>query len=115
MTITDEQFAELVSKMDTFSKQLESLTPKEQPDPADKIDTRDTSLAKGKAYFLTFLKDTLPKEKLDTLTFDELVLAAELKHSNLMTGFNPPPPITKTDTEKDDRPYYLIPTVEEAH
>lgn len=111
MPTIEEQIAGLRTEMDTFSAALESLTPKEDTNSTDKIDARDTSLAKGKAYFLTILKGALPKDKLDALTFDELVLAAELK-SDLHPGFNSPPPITTEKADTDDRPEWEKATVE---
>lgn len=113
MPVSDEQFAELVSKMDTLSKTVDKLTqekPPEETDSTDKTDTRDLSLKKGVDYFRNILKDALPKEKLDTLSFDELVLVAEIKQND--SHFNPPPPIEKKDTDKKDtRPEWLIPKV----
>jgi len=109
MPITDEQFAELVSKMDTLSKEIETIKKPPETPTADKTDTRDASLEKGKSYFRTILKDALPKEKLDALSFDELVLVAELKQND--SHFNPPPQINKTDTKVETRPDFLIPKV----
>ena len=111
---TDEEWAGLVSKLDALSYDVESLKPKEDPDPTPKTDARDTSIAKGKAFFITYLDKVLPKEKLDTLSFDELVLAAELKSVIKPSNLNPAPPISKTDAKTDNRPEWLIPTVESA-
>ena len=100
---TDDDFQALVAKVDALAAALEPpTTPKE--------DARDVSLAKGTSFFKTYLEKVLPKEKLDTLTFDELVLAAELKAQIQPPKLNPAPPIDKTDAA-DPRPAWLIPEV----
>lgn len=101
---SDADFVALAEKVDALIK---ALTPPETP----KEDARDHSLAKGVSFFKTYLEKVLPKEKLDTLTFDELVLAAELKAQIQPPQLNPAPPINKTDAKIDPRPKWLIPEV----
>ena len=110
---TDAEWAELTAKLDSLTKELEALKTPPAADSTPKLDARDTSLAKGKAFFLTYLDKTLPREKLDTLSFDELVLASELKSQISPVKLNPAPPIDKTDAgTTDSRPAYLRATVE---
>jgi len=80
---SDADFVALTEKVDALIK---ALTPPETP----KEDARDKSLAKGINFFKTYLANALPKEKLDALTFDELVLAAELK-GHTPPALNPAP------------------------
>lgn len=104
---TDEEWAGLVAKLDSL---IESIKPKTDTETAPP-DARDKSLSKGISFFKTYLAKTLPKEKLDTLEFDELVLAAEMK--SVITpavNLNPAPPIKKTDS-KTDQPDFLRATV----
>jgi hypothetical protein len=107
--IKDEEFAALVAKLDAALVQIEALTPKE--DTTAKEDARDLSIKKGVNFLKTFLDGVLPKEKLDSFNFDELVLAAELKSQIKPSKINPAPTIGKEDTKNDGRPSYLKATV----
>ena len=100
---TDDDFRALADKVDAL---ITSLTPPETP----KTDARDMSLAKGTAFFKTYLEKVLPQEKLDTLTFDELVLAAELKSQIQPPNLNPAPPVEKQDA-KSSIPEWMRPEV----
>ena len=104
MPITDEEFAALVKKVDSLS------TP--PVDPIPKEDARDILLNRGAEFLRDYLKDNLPKEKLDSYSFNDLLVAAELKSHFKPSVLNPAPPITKTDAKPDSRPSWLIPTIE---
>ena len=105
----EDLIGDLAAKLDAVLARVAALEP---PLETPKTDARDTSLAKGAAFFKTYLDKVLPTEKLDTLTFDELVLAAELKSQIQPSHLNPAPPLTpKPDATSDPRPDYLRPTV----
>ncbi|MCK5344917.1 MAG: hypothetical protein KAR20_16010 [Candidatus Heimdallarchaeota archaeon] len=119
MPLTEKQLAALIEKLDTvdkltekidtLTKQVEDLKPEEET--VEKTDARDTSIEKGSVYLRKNLEKVLSKEKLDTMNFDELLVAAEMRDTIKPPTFNPAPPISpKTDTEK--RPGFLIPTVD---
>ena len=109
---TDEEFTELVSKFDTLAEQYAKLKPKEDADSTPKEDARDISIKRGTAFLKGYLEKDLPKEKLDTYTFNDLLVAAELKTSmKPPKTLNPAPPIDKEDAVKDSRPEWLRPTV----
>lgn len=118
MPLTEKQLEALIEKLDTVDKltekidtltqQVEDLKPEEES--TEKTDTRDISIEKGSVYLRKNLEKVLSKEKLDTMNFDELLVAAEMRDTIKPPTFNPAPPIvSKKDTEA--RPSYLIPEV----
>jgi len=104
--MTDITIEEVSAKLDTL---LVQLTPKETP----KVDARDTSLTKGALFLRKHLEGVLPKEKLDALSFDDLLLVAEMKTEIKQPTLNPAP-TSKPDAKIDPRPAWLIPTIEGA-
>lgn len=102
----------ILEKLDAMEQRLESLEhPPEEESIEEKTDARDLSLEKGKSFFKSYLKDALPKEKLDAYTFEELLVAAELKSTFSNSTVNPAPPLTKTDHKEDPRPSWMRPVV----
>jgi len=95
---------ELMELINSLTAKVDALTPKE--DVEDVPDPRDESLEKGVSYFVKKLDGVLPKEKLDTLSFNELLLVAEMKGIVKKDSHdNPAPPldsITKKDVKLDD-------------
>jgi len=108
---TDEEFKELAAKLDTLVKTVEDMKPKEDADSTPKEDARDKLIERGAAFLRSFLANDLPKEKLDSYPLNDLLVAAELKTSMKPSNDNPAPPLSKEDAVKDDRPEWLIPTV----
>jgi len=113
---TDEEFAALTSKFDTLFKTVEELKPKADTDATPKEDARDISIKRGTSFLKSFLEKDLPKEKLDSYTFNDLLVAAELKTSmKPPITLNPAPPMSKTDAVVDSRPEWQRPKVEASH
>ena len=113
---TDEEYKELVSKLDSLTKKYEELKPKEDADSTPKEDARDVSIKRGTSFLKAFLEKDLPKDKLDTYTFNDLLVAAELKTSmKPASNLNPAPPLSKEDAVVDSRPEWQRPKVEASH
>ena len=111
----EEKNAELVAltaKLDALTKIVETLVKPPEDEPAPKTDARDVSITRGTAFLKEFLAKDLTKEKLDAYTFNDLLVAAELKTSIMPNlNLNPAPPLSKEDAVDDPRPAWLRPTV----
>jgi len=110
--MTDKQIEELIAKIDTLEKKVVELTPKKDAS-VPKEDARDISIKRGTDFLKSYLAEDLPKEKLDSYSFNDLLVAADLKATmKPAINLNPAPPINKTDAVEDNRPEWLIPTIE---
>ena len=107
--IEKKAFSDLVAKVDALTKVIDDLKPKQ--DTENIPDPRDISIERGKAFLNSYLEKDIPKEKRDTYSFTDLLVAADLKLARPTNQLNPAPPIEKTDAVKDNRPEWLIPTV----
>jgi len=104
-----DTYDDLVKKVDTIIETIEALKPKE--DAAEKPDPRDKSLAEGVTFLKSYIGKALPQAKLDTMNFDQLLTAAEMKTTlTPQNTLNPAPPISKKDAT-DMRPSWEIPEV----
>lgn len=112
MPISDDEWKAMSAKVDALISSVEALKPKEDTKPP--ANPLQPLIDKGTIFMRTYLKDKLPKEKLDTLSYDELLLAADLASTLKPTVPLNAPPIGKSDTatpKTDTRPAYLIPDV----
>lgn len=69
--------SKLMKKIDSIAKEVKAL--KKEDTEKEDSDPRDILLNKGEVVFRTLLKDNLSSEKLDTMNFNDLILAYELK------------------------------------
>ena len=69
----------LAKKLDALSKKVDALIEKLAPAEKEDADPRDALLKRYADAFRTILADALPKEKLDAMTPEELLIAHDLK------------------------------------
>ena len=104
-----DSYEDLVKKVDAISETLESLKPKEDAEP--ETDPRDKSIKDGAEFLKNYIGKALPEKKLDTMNFDQLLVAAEMKTSlKPANTLNHAPTIEKKDAT-DKRPSWEIPEV----
>jgi hypothetical protein len=91
----------LAKKLDALSKKVDALIEKLAPAEKEDADPRDALLKRYADAFRTILADALPKEKLDAMTPEELLIAHDLK-TNIKVDSNEVgnnPPKGKTDAK----------------
>ena len=97
----------LTEKLDAALERLEKL--ENPPEPEIKEDAEppvDPRITKAEALVREILKDNLPKEKLDSMGLDELILAHELKSTLKVPRAKPAPPSSqKEDADEDPFKY----------
>lgn len=69
----------ILKKLDALTKKIDALEEKLAPEQKEDADPRDALIKKGAEAFRGILADALPKEKLDAMSFEELLIAHELK------------------------------------
>lgn len=104
-----DTYDDLVAKVDAITEALEALKPKEDADK--ETDPRDKSIADGAEFLKNYIGKALPEKKMDTMNFDQLLVAAEMKSTfKPANTLNPAPPISKKDAN-DKRKSWEIPEV----
>ena len=101
-----DAFDDLTAKVDAITKTLEELKPKEDADK--ETDPRDKSISEGAEFLKNFIGKALPEKKMDTMNFDQLLVAAEMKSTfKPANTLNPAPPISKTDATDKRKPWEI--------
>lgn len=104
-----DTYDDLVAKVDAITEAIEALKPKE--DAEDETDPRDKSITDGATFLKNYIGKALPEKKMDTMNFDQLLVAAEMKTTFAPANtLNPAPPIIKQDAT-DKRKSWEIPEV----
>lgn len=108
---------EINKKLDTLTKLLKAKEDavEETDDPNPKEDAKEKSIARGVKFLKSYIGDTIPKDKIDTYEFSDLITAADMKLALPGKRLNPAPPMDggKKKEDAEDPMAWLTPGVDE--